>query len=221
MTYGVKIINSSDYIQIDSDYSNFHVIQEGSLSISNSYYGGGRISNNVSIPSQSAVPLVIVSAPVGVFISATVSSSGFSLISMYDATTVNYKVLGVSRYNTRSNDSYGLRVFNSDNSLAFDSGHDRLLITGKVSKFFESFRYENVSIPIDTNVNKWFSVNGLIRYGSNFSASPNEAELYFACAGFASSTVFSLRSDYLFPGPPIGQTWSAFTATSFVGKIKL
>lgn len=106
MSYGFRVLSSSGYVQIDENYSNYTLLQSGVAS--------GRPAD-IGYPAQPTPVLIMVRTDYG------------GIIDDRGSTTGSYEY----RIYTRNRDapafqSYGVRVYESDGGLAFDSGNRKL-----------------------------------------------------------------------------------------------
>jgi hypothetical protein len=139
--YGIKIKNASNEIQIDSTYRNYVLEKSGSLTAS-------QISSAVSITNNPEPPIVAVrptdatdklcgvwdlqySAPnyTGVRFFGTKIWPNSSDLSC----SLDYKIFTLST--TKSDETYGLRIYDSDEDLVYDSGYTpfKILEVGSIS----------------------------------------------------------------------------------------
>lgn len=220
MSYGLEIYNQSNYLQLSQNYSGYRVIQEGLVNINNSYYGTSKISSVIYFPAQATPPLILVSAPpVGDFIGADVFSNGFQIFCTTRALTLNYKVIGLTKNQPASSETYGLRVYGSDGSLSFDSGHSMFAVQGILTMNATRSYANYATMPINRS-GAFVSVNNLQIFAS-FDLMDDESELVAAVVGFDSDNIVHLGTDFLYPGPPMGDTESNYTATCLVGRFNL
>ena len=125
MGYGARILNSSGYVQIDEDYSNYTLIQSGSVTSPATWGTTERNPGTVSFPAQSNPVIVCLGTTGSAYVSVTsVTQSSFSIISDI-AVTVSYRVYALIADASISN-GYGLMVRNSSGKNVFHSNANYL-----------------------------------------------------------------------------------------------
>lgn len=120
MTYGLLVKNSSGYIQIDDNYSNYTLIASGSVTINESYRNSIRIAT-ISFPSQ-AFPVSVCIGNTGSAFVACVSRTSTSVGLVANATvTISYRIYGLISANPGTTSGYGLIVKNGSGGVVFNS----------------------------------------------------------------------------------------------------
>lgn len=120
MAYGLLVKNSSGYIQIDDNYSNYTLIASGSVTISESYDDSIKIAT-ISFPSQS-FPVSVCIGNTGSAFVACVSRTSTSVGLVASATvTISYRIYGLISVNPGSTSGYGLIVKNGSGGVVFNS----------------------------------------------------------------------------------------------------
>jgi hypothetical protein len=120
MAYGLLVKNSSGYIQIDDNYSNYTLIASGSVTINESYDRSIRIAT-ISFPSQS-FPVSVCIGNTGSAFVACVSRTSTSVGLVASATvTISYRIYGLISVNPGTTSGYGLIVKNGSGGVVFNS----------------------------------------------------------------------------------------------------
>ena len=122
MSYGFQSFSSSGYAQIDQDYSNYALLQSGTVGTGN---------NTVYFPAQPVPPLVMVRIPLTatVFCPSMNGSGAVSTSSFYINASAGAEYRVYARVQDMSaSGTYGLRVYNGSGAVVFDSGKQVLRI---------------------------------------------------------------------------------------------
>lgn len=119
MTYGLQVWNNGGFIQIDHDFSNYVLLQEG---VANT-------GTQVTFPFVNAVPIIMVGktpASRDVYLrqlyqnSFTLYSGPYYAVNVF---AINYRVYVPAYAVSPGTPGYGMRVHRADGSLAFDSDY--------------------------------------------------------------------------------------------------
>ena len=125
MAYGAKILNSSGYIQIDESYSNYTLIQSGSVYSPATWGATNRTPGTVSFPAQSNPVVVCIGTTGSAYVAVvSVTQSSFSIISDI-AVTVSYRVYALIS-DTSMASGYGFMVRNASGKNVFHSNANYL-----------------------------------------------------------------------------------------------
>lgn len=120
MSYGILVKNSSNYIQIDDNYSNYTLIASGSVGVSASTMNKVNPAT-VYFASQSS-PVVVCIGNTGGAVVALLATSASSVQFVSNAnTTVSYRIYANVAHNPGSTSGYGLVVRNASGQVVFNS----------------------------------------------------------------------------------------------------
>ena len=123
MSYGISILNSSGFVQIDPDYSNYAVLVRGTAS------GNGYV--DIDFPAQPKPPLVFAKFAATdrwlALISLTNSRATFFIYpdpgwNTAASGSFSYAVCVPFEDISLPNDQFGFKVFNQSGGVVFDSG---------------------------------------------------------------------------------------------------
>lgn len=126
MSYGLKVLNSGGFVQVDSNYKNTVLVASGSATFSGAYWHN---STTVNFPAVSGTPLLCVrfesSSAFCAVSNLTSSSFEFKLLSSSDMTvgvsgTINWRIYA-DKVGPLNTSGYGLLVKNSSNVVVFSS----------------------------------------------------------------------------------------------------
>lgn len=122
MSYGIRVVNSSGFVQIDPDYSNYAVLVQGAAS------GSGTV--HVDFPAQSKPPLVFAKfAATDRWLALTQLTNSRATFFIYPNAGYNTGVSGSFSYAictpfediSLPNDQFGFRVLGPSARAVFDS----------------------------------------------------------------------------------------------------
>lgn len=118
MSYGIKVKNSSGFVQIDDTYDNFVLHQTGTVSASKNS------SATISYADTGSLPVIAIRTVSGGSMAiAGVSTTSAGFRGGNDgAATVEYRVYRRLAGVPASSGNYGLRVYNGAQALTYDSG---------------------------------------------------------------------------------------------------
>lgn len=140
MSYGLRVINDSSYLQIDSDLPRLCAIHKGT------YNSGGDYIAYVTFPSPITTvepPCIFLrnseSRPNDIYHALRITGSannwtGFSV----EAANVTHRPIGkwfAAVFSSVANSSYGLRLWGSDGSIVYDTGAVPVIVT-KANNFW-------------------------------------------------------------------------------------
>jgi hypothetical protein len=127
--YGIKILNIDSEIQIDSTYKNYVLEKSGDMSLANVISSVISITNNPEPPIAMVRPTGSTIQSCGVW-DLEYSSGNYTGIRFFGGVEYNnsaqdcpfdYKIFTVST--TKSNETYGLRIYDGSEDLVYDSGY--------------------------------------------------------------------------------------------------
>jgi hypothetical protein len=159
MAYGFSVTNSSDFIQVGEDYSNYVVVASGTAL-------GNRAA--ISIQDYGVLPLIMVKPDIDVIIACYyVKNNEFSFTAVgpgggSDVRSVSYKLLVPANVVTPSTESFGLRVYNGSGGLTFDSGREYL----KINQVLKITATSGGVTAAVLNADSWYSLNTLGLFGT-------------------------------------------------------
>lgn len=120
MSYGILVKNSSGYIQIDDNYSNYTLIASGAVSVSASTASKVNPAT-VSFTSQSSPVVACIGDTSGAYV-AVLSRSSTSVQFVSNASiTLPYRIYANVANNPGSTSGYGLIVRNASGQVVFNS----------------------------------------------------------------------------------------------------
>jgi len=123
MSYGISVLNSSGFVQIDPDYSNYAVLVRGAAS------GNGYV--HIDFPTQPKPPLVFAKfAATDRWLALTGLTNSRATFFIYPDAGWNTAASGSFSYAicvpfediSPPNDQFGLKVFSQNGRVVFDSG---------------------------------------------------------------------------------------------------
>ena len=120
MSYGVLVKNSSGYIQIDDNYSNYTLIASGSVGISASTMSKVNPAT-VYFASQSSPVVVCIGNTGGAVVALLATSASSVQLVSGTNTTVPYRIYANVAHNPGSTSGYGLVVRNASGQVVFNS----------------------------------------------------------------------------------------------------
>lgn len=139
MAYGILAVNDSGYVQIDSELPRLCVLEKGS-------YGGSNYVVQVSF----SRPITTVEPPM-VFIRPSlrnstelyrtmvlVGSAGNWTGFVITAANINYEPTGdwfVAAFSSRGTSSYGMRIWDGNGAMVYDSGAYPVIVTNVLSNW--------------------------------------------------------------------------------------
>lgn len=136
MPAGLQVWNNGTFIQIDSEYTNYALLQKATVSLNASgpiHYFGGYADITVS-----SVAIVAVTSTSKICLES-ITVSGANRVFRYRSTvlgaSMTYYVFVPSNFVAPAT-NYGFEVFRADGSLAFSSGHNYMRVV-----FFEGWPY--------------------------------------------------------------------------------
>lgn len=168
MSFGVVARNFAGYIQIDQDYANYEVTQQGVTLSGSTYYAGPLDRSN----------LVFVRPSVGVrvgqwgpYVGGSPVVSGFwpagnyFLLNVFNGSPSGIPYLIASRTDYFAPDlidTHGLRVYKQDGTLGFDSNRPYLKIAAAIYARLGGVNYHEVVLPPPgAGRSYWIGLNGL------------------------------------------------------------
>ena len=118
MSYGIRVQNSSGFVQIDDIYDNFVLHQTGTVSASTNSPA------TISYANTGSLPLIAIRTVSGGSMAvAEITTTSAVFRGGYDgAATVEYRVYRRLAGVPASSGNYGLRVYNGAQALTYDSG---------------------------------------------------------------------------------------------------
>jgi len=154
MGYGIKILNDNNEVQVDGEYRNFSEVESDTNVTINSY------PELISITNTSLVPVIAIRPDTDSFInlfSYVYSSPNYTDFNViggiegpYDpsygvppvviSTTVDW--IAYTETPSKSTETHGLRIYNSDTDLVFDSG----------KKYFDIVQVDQIILDDPTHV---------------------------------------------------------------------
>lgn len=158
MAYGISILNESNYVQIDQDYSNYVIILSGTISISNTN------TATLTYADLGITPMAMVKFHnTGTYITITrLDSTGMTLKTKTTGTWAVPYMLAVPISSVTADTDYGMRVYNSSNQLVFDSGKKYPRIHSSITKYIDTFGDPRGSIGHTCPVTEpWVVINAL------------------------------------------------------------
>lgn len=151
MSYGFRSVNTAGTVQIDQDFSNYHVIKSGQATSN----GDGIAS--ISFSQTVRPPLVAVQGDgSSIFTLDGLSTTSVSIRTAYPNVTFNYKIYSDAKDLAVPTSGHGMVVYRANGDVAFSSEEESL----KVNKSF-NFTYSSPSWN-STNVSSnsaWFTIN--------------------------------------------------------------
>ena len=124
MGYGIRVQNSSGFVQIDDTYDNFVLHQTGTVSASKNSPATISYADTGSLP---IIAIRTVSGGSMAIAGVSTTSAGFHG-GNDGAATVEYRVYRRLAGVPASSSNYGLRVYNGANALTYDSGRTYMRI---------------------------------------------------------------------------------------------
>ena len=178
MSYGISILNSSGFVQIDPDYSNYAVLVRGTAS------GNGYVY--IDFPAQPKPPLVFAKfAATDRWLALTQLTNSRATFFIYPNDGWNTAASGSFSYAicvpfediSLPNDQFGFRVFNQSGGVVFDSGVAMPVIESVHSlDLYDSRGGKTASVTVaDYGDARWILANdigsprGIYNYGVNES----------------------------------------------------
>jgi hypothetical protein len=198
--YGLKTINGSSGIQIDSVYRNLSLDDYDTSEVIINSNGTTTYYTRVSVNSSPLVPLIAIKPNTDDFVvckNVVKSSSNFvsiDFVTQYSqSTTIGWKCYRQNR--VASEEDYGLKIFNSNEELCFDSGLKYLKIdTVHSLGSFGIPSYEDVSHNDISNPYYILSGNYFWRtIQTNTSEPPFEIEMKLYYVGLKRLSSTSVR----------------------------
>lgn len=135
MSYGLNVRNENDEMIVDQDYANYALWASGTIT-----QALGTFGTPWNFPALAAEPpLLFLSSPTRFVACPGYAMSGANFAGVYliwedggnsgsAGLSVDYRLYLPASSRGASGDGYGLRVFRSDGSIAFDAGYDYLKI---------------------------------------------------------------------------------------------
>lgn len=120
MSYGILVKNSSDYIQIDENYSNYTLIASGSVWVSASTVNQVNPAT-VYFASQSSPVVVCIGNTGGAVVALFATSASSAQFVSSASTIVSYRIYANVANNPGSTSGYGLVVRNASSQVVFNS----------------------------------------------------------------------------------------------------
>jgi len=148
MAYGFKVKNVNNEIQIDGQYRNYCFVEgDNNVTITN----GGGVTNywtHISITPSSEPPLILFQPNTNAYVTIDSYSktgnlyNGFNVVTQHPGIGVNSTTINWKKYlptSEESTNTYGLRVYNNNNELVYDSGKN----------YFKIHAVETINIEAD------------------------------------------------------------------------
>lgn len=155
MSYGMLVEGEGGRLLIDPDYSNYTIVENGS--ITTSHVGGDVYSRTLGVSSSYTNPVILYRQPTG----SAVSYWGRTLYSFgTSSVTVSYAIAVPVSTVSASSDSYGMRVWDSSGRRVFDSGHP-------IINTISTYSYSGTGEPtVSANTNDWLMATtwGIVRF---------------------------------------------------------
>lgn len=210
MAYGFLALNNSGAVQVDENYSNYKVIASGTATGKSVVY----------FTDYGVVPLIMVRpVTLGTWITGygQITTSSFNTLCGNSTTQVQYyyKVLVPVSSVTASGESFGLRVFNSANTLMFDSGHTDQLRISTVADVTPSTSTTYVTTPTSSG-SYYVSLNPCNLYfvGDNIN---NLSPWLFLAVRQTTENAFEVVVQTMTNGPGIGFDRGSASTIFFFG----
>lgn len=186
-SYGLSVINDQGTVTLDSEFSRLCVFHKGRFS------NGVVITFSTPIPSQEP-PLVFVrpdntggTISVGsLFYGSAGNWTGVSIVGQGGTVAGN---LFVAAFKSSTVASYGLRLWNEQGSVVFDSGTQAAVFT----RVLQNWTYTNTTRDAQGYYLNWYSVP--LNYSGGDYLMVNNARMYMM-AGSDSARVTGLTFDF-------------------------
>lgn len=206
MAFGISVISSGGFTQIDETYGNFRIIQSGTIVM-----GIYDSQKTVSFPTQSVTPLVFVRPPYGGQIwgstgNQTISNSNFT-ISTFAAMTVKYVVC--VPINGSGSDTFGMRVYGPSGQTTFDAAHNLISLDHFMQITMNNYHQgvTTVAVPTPPVGERYILLNPLVIHSIVVTDFDNQmGNEYYLTAQLNSESSITYKSE----GMPFSayQTWS-------------
>lgn len=145
MSYGLRVEGEGGRLIIDPDYSAYSVHSYGTLAVNGKSPLPDVSYRQISTPSGINNPIVLFKPPVG----RIINYHGTHIFSKGGDVNLPYAILAPANELPQSSESYGLRVWNSQGRLVFDSGHT-------IADTLSTYTYRGTSLPtVSASANDW------------------------------------------------------------------
>lgn len=197
MSFGMSVVNLNDVVVIDSDYSNYGVFSEGILT-------------------NGSAPLTTIYSDELVFYSIDANGgwASFAVIEgvWFSNTQIRYIRMRPLSAKIPGNEQYGLRVFNNQSKMVFDSSSTYIKPVGMYS-YLPYGSATNYTVPTPfVGKRVWFS-GQVFKFIECQDTEMGFGEVY--CSGLRrnSQNSWTISNNYSSVGPPatFGNTFSAFS----------
>lgn len=199
MSYGLQVENSSNILQIDSNYANYLLTYSGFVTPTNVFpvsQGFARFSYYQDITVNGNSPIIALRTPLGgmaaVFSTEETSPNvwRFRIISTISGRRVDYFIFDETFETSSSEAIWGLAVSNQNGDVVFDSGRKSLKVLDLISFYHDggSFSFTPKSYP---NVNiAVIQSRSLLRYIDHYIPAHNGGfHIYSVTSSYLNTTV--------------------------------
>ena len=205
MSYGIRIQNSSGFVQIDDTYDNFVLHQTGVVSASKNSPA------TISYANAGSLPLIAIRTVSG----GSMAISGFSTTSAEfrggndGAATVEYRVYRRLAGVPASSSNYGLRVYNGAQALTYDSGRVYMRI-GQLATFTSKWVASGPFFTLNHSFGHAFAIinDPRVFIGAYITSNPN----WWVIPAIKTGTnLISVTESWMPTGvPPVGSPYEEF-----------